>query len=154
MPKAHWSLSPIVNILLIPLWAIVGGLFVFLLDVPAKFALPAAGAVLGIIGGIMQHLAVAQASAAFGGAPSLLEVRRCLNSTPWGRRYIFFLYLSKAVLVALALLIIRGPLLRLFFGYVAGYFSLMFTREIITLRDTFRLHDIAANERPNGPTQA
>jgi hypothetical protein len=144
MPKLHWSLSPIANILFIPLWAVATAVFVWLLDVPGRFAVAITGGLLGISAGLFQHLALVQASDALGGAGSLLEIRRCLKSTPWGRRYIFLLYLSKAIILVPVLVIFEYSVWSVLFAYLSGYFSLMFTREIVTLRDTFRLHGIAA----------
>jgi hypothetical protein len=132
--------------LLIPVWALVAGLFVFLADAPASFALVLAGTVLGVAGGIIQHLGLVQASDALRAASSLLEVRRCFKSTRWGRRSIWFLYLSRLVLLALAFLIVRTALFNVLFSYLAGEYSLRFTRELVTLRDTFRLHRTVSNE--------
>jgi len=94
----------------------------------------------------MQHLSFAQATNNFSAASSFLDVRRAFKATTWGERYIRFLYFSKFALIALAFVIIRQPLLRVVLGYLAGYFSLMFVREIVTLRDAFFLHRLSRNQ--------
>ncbi len=103
------------------------------------------GTLLGAIGGIMQHLSFRDASASFTTTASLLEVRSALKATTWGRRYIRFLWSCKLLLLILAFLLIREPLFAVLFGYLAAYFSLMFVREIVTLRDTFFLHRLSTH---------
>ena len=88
----------------------------------------------------MQHLSFTQASASFAAASSLIDVRRVLKATCWGSRYIYWLYFSKIVLVALAFWLVRSPLLNVIVGYLTGYAALMFVRELVTLRDTFSLN--------------
>jgi hypothetical protein len=46
--------------------------------------------------------------------------------------------------MALAFLLIRQSLFDVFCGSIAGYFSLMCARELVTLRDTFHLHRLSA----------
>ena len=154
MPKPHSSLSPTTNILLIFAWAAVAAAFLFVVQPHAPIALAVVGAVLGAVGGIMQHLSITQASNGFSAAATLLEVRSALKATPWGSRYIRFLYFSKFVLIALAFVLIRQPLYGVIFGYLAGYFSLMFVREVITLRDTFFLHRLSTNAPSSEPNAA
>ncbi len=88
----------------------------------------------------MQHLSFTQATKGFSAATTLLDVRSAFKATAWGTRYIRFLYFSKFVLIALAFVIVRQPVLAVIFAYMAGYFSLMFVREVVTLRDAFALH--------------
>jgi hypothetical protein len=118
MSKPHASLSITTNLLLIPAWAAVAALFLFVVQPHAPLSIALAGAVLGILGGIMQHLSFVQASAGFTAATTLMEVRRAFTATTWGRRYIRFLYASKFILVALAFLLIRQPLLAIIFAYI------------------------------------
>lgn len=146
MSKPHTSLSVTTNLLLIPVWAAFAALFLFVVEPRAPLSIALAGVVLGVAGGIMQHLSFGQASAAFTAATTLIEVRKALTATTWGRRYIRFLYASNLLLITLAFLLIRQPLLAIIFGYIAGYFSLMFAREIVTLRDTFQLQRLSSNE--------
>ena len=67
------------------------------------FALAIAGAVLGALAGVMQHLSISQDPQRFFEASSMMGVRRALTSAPWGQRYIAWLYFSKVVLVLVAL---------------------------------------------------
>jgi hypothetical protein len=152
MSKPHASLSVTTNLLLIPAWAAVAAFFLFVAQPHAPLSIALAGIVLGILSAIMQHLSFAQATGGFTTATTLMEVRRAFTATTWGRRYIRFLYASNFILIALAFFLIRQPLLGVFFGYFAGYFSLMFAREVVTLRDTFQLHRLttnAPNSEPN-----
>ena len=71
-----------------------------------------------------------------------MGVRRALTNTPWGRKYIAWLYFSKFVLALVAFLLLKSPLYRVALGYLAAYFSLMLVRDAITLKDTFTLHSL------------
>jgi hypothetical protein len=145
MPKPHTSLSPRTNILLIFVWAAVAAAFFFVLEPRTPIMLGVIGAFLGAVGGAMQHLSLREASASFTSTSSLLEVRSALKATPWGSRYIRFLWSCKLLLLVLAFVLIREPLFAVLFGYLAAYVSLMFVREIVTLRDTFFLHRLSSN---------
>ena len=145
MAKPHASLSITTNLLLIPAWAAVAAFFVFVAQPQAPRSIAVVGLILGILCGIMQHLSLTQAAAHFTAATTLMDVRRAYTANPWGKRYIRFLYASKFILAAAAFLLIRQPLLGILLAYVAGYFSLMCAREIVTLRDTFLLHRLTTD---------
>ena len=72
-----------------------------------------------------------------------MGVRRALTATAWGHKYIAWLYFCKVVLLLIAFLLLRGPLLRVALGYLGAYFSLMLVRDAVTLRDTYVLHRLA-----------
>jgi hypothetical protein len=71
-----------------------------------------------------------------------MGVRRAFTGTPWGRKYIAWLYFCKVVLLLIAFMLIREPLYRVILGYLAAYFSLMLIRDAVTLRDTYVLHKL------------
>jgi hypothetical protein len=144
MAKTHASLSPITNILLIIVWGCGAAILFFVLVPPVPIALGLIGAVLGAICGVMQHLSFKAAANGFTAASSLLDVRRAFKSTAWGSRYIVGLYLSKGVLAVLAVTLIGHSVLGIALGYFAGYLSLMFVRELVTLRDTFYLQRLTS----------
>ncbi len=93
-----------------------------------------------MVAGVLQHLSIKQAPDGFTTASSLLGVRRAFTSTPWGQKYIAWLYFCKLALILIAFVLIRGPLYRIVLGYLVSCASLMFVREAVTLRDTFELH--------------
>jgi hypothetical protein len=105
-------------------------------------ALAIAGGLLGALAGLMQHLSIRHDPNRFVAASSLLGVRRPLTSTPWGRKYIAWLYFSKIGLILVAFLLIKRPLYQIVLGYLAAPFSLMLVRDIITIRDTFVLQSL------------
>ena len=146
MAKTHASLSPFANIVLTIVWGAVAGILFFAVEPHVPLAIALVGAVLGAISGIMQHLSFKEATNGFTAASSFLDVRRVFKSTSWGNRYIWWLYLSKAVLAVLAFLLILHPLLSIILGYLAGYMSLMFVRELVTLRDTFFLQRLTSQD--------
>jgi hypothetical protein len=138
--KAHATLSPRTNMLLLFVWA-MGVVLAFLLVQPRlPVALALAGGLLGAVAGTMQHLSISQDPSRFVAASSLMGVRRALTSTAWGRKYIAWLYFCKAVLLLIAFLLIREPLSRVLLGYLAAYCSLMLVRDAVTLKDTYVLH--------------
>jgi hypothetical protein len=73
-----------------------------------------------------------------------MGVRRAFTSTPWGRKYIAWLYFCKVVLLLIAFLMIREPIFRVVLGYLAAYCSLMLVRDAVTLRDTYLLHSLGS----------
>ena len=149
MSKTNSSLSPIVNGALIFVWATAAVLLVFIAEPRLSVVLPVIGIVLGAVGGIMQHLSITQSKASFVAASSLLEVRRVLAKSIWGRRYIYWLYFSKVALIAAAFAVVRQPLIQVGLGYLAAYASLMFMRELVTLSDTVALRRFTASDESN-----
>jgi hypothetical protein len=71
-----------------------------------------------------------------------MEIRRAMKATSWGSKYIVLLYVSKAILIALAIALSPRPVINIGYAYVTGYFSLMCVREIVTLKLTFELQQI------------
>jgi hypothetical protein len=149
MPKAHASLSPKTNILLIYIWAsaVVCLLLFVKPQIPVMLAI--SGGVLGGLCGLMQHLSVKQAQNSFLNASSLMEVRRAFTSTEWGRRYIYWLYCCQFILIALAFFLIRSPFAQVFLGYLLAYTSLMFVREVSTFKDTIALYRLISSNINN-----
>jgi len=84
----------------------------------------------------MQTLSFREAKSSFLDATSLLDVRVKLKETTWGKRYLTFLWAANAFLVVLALSYSPSP----YWAVLVGYFSLMFSREIVTLKSTFELN--------------
>jgi hypothetical protein len=140
--KAHASLSPKINLLLICVWAIFVVFAFGIIQPRLPFSLAIAGGFLGVLAGVMQHLSISHDPNEFVAASSLMGVRRALTSTPWGRKYIAWLYFSKAALILIAFLLIKGPLYQVVLGYLVAYVSLMLVRDTITLRDTFALQSL------------
>jgi len=125
-------------------WGAIAAYLVFGFEPHVPLVVAVVGGLLGVAGGIMQHLSIKEATNGFTSALSMLDVRQAFKSTLWGSRYISLLYFSKFALAVLAFLVIRHPLLEIVLGYLAGYMSLMFLREIVTLRDTFYLQGLAS----------
>jgi hypothetical protein len=153
MSKTHASLRPVNNILFMILEAVAAALFLFVLEPRVPITLAVFGGGLGAVAGLMQHMSFAQARDRFAVASSLLDVRRALKETSWGSRYILWLYSCKAALIVSAAVIIRRPLLQIIFGYLTAYASLMFVREVVTLKDTLALSrlDFTPNASPDAP---
>ncbi len=130
------------NLLLICIWAIVVVSGFWIIQPRLPFSLAIAGGLLGALAGVMQHLSISHDPNEFVAASFLMGVRRALTSTPWGRKYIAWLYFSKVALILVAFLLIKGPLYQVVLGYLAAYFSLMLVRDLITLKDTFALQSL------------
>ena len=128
------------NLLLIVVWTLVV-VSVFLIVQPRlPLTMALAGGVFGAIAGMLQHLSIRQSPDGFIAASSLMGVRRAFTNTPWGRKYIGWLYFCKLSLIVIAFVMIKAPFSRVILGYLAAYFSLMLVRDLVTLRDTFALH--------------
>ena len=151
MAKPHSSLSPRTNVLLIICWALVASVLLFAVPDSARIVLAAAGMIAGAIGGALQHRSFREAAPSFVAASSLMDIRRAMTATKPGRLYIKFLYLSKAVLIVLALTTCGPISINTVFGYLAAYFVHMFVRECVTLRDTFVLAKLSASEPVSEP---
>ena len=93
-----------------------------------------AAGVLGLICGVMQQAAVLEKPQGFSHAHSMIEVQRQFAKTYWGKRYRYFLWASYGAIILVSFFWLRN-----LGAMVAGYFTLMFTREIVTLRATFFL---------------
>lgn len=154
MKALHASLAPKTNVILVIAEGVAVALLFIFYTPRIPLSIAAAGAALGAIAGVMQHLSFSQASNGFLDAASLMDVRRALKGTLWGSRFIFWIYFSKVILVVLAIVVIRSSLFNVLFGYVAGYISFMFIRELITLRDIFALNRLISNGPKYDPKKA
>ena len=146
MPKLHSTLKPSTNIVMILLW----GIFAVLTAVISRpYSYPAVfvGLVFGVFCGIMQSLAFSESKSDFLHASTMIDVRRKLKNTKWGKRYIPFLYLGNIIIVAVVVTQRKGNLI---FENMAGYFSLMFVRELITLKPTFELAELSKKRPEQG----
>jgi len=123
MSKTHASLSPGMNAILTVVWAVFVVSAFLLVQPRLPLTLSLAGGVLGAAAGVMQHLSIKQDPNRFVAASSLMGVRRALTSTPWGRKYIAWLYFCKVVLILVAFALIREPLYRVLLGYLVAYAS-------------------------------
>jgi hypothetical protein len=148
-PKSHASLSPWTNLLLIVVWTIVVAYLLVHLRLPLTMAF--SGGVLGAVAGVMQHQSISRSPEEFRTASSLMGVRRAFTSTPGGRKYIGWLYFGKLTLLVIAFLTIHAPFVRVIQGYLAGYFSLMLIRDVVTLRDTFALNRLGSVDSDASP---
>jgi len=140
-------LSPAKHIFLTIVWAVFAAIFFFVFEPPVPFTIALVGTVLGTIGGVMMHLSFNQAADRFAAASSVLDVRRTFKSTSWGCRYILWQTFSNIILVVIAFLYIRQPLLSVLWGYIAGLMPLGFMRELVTLRDSFSRKRLSSDRR-------
>ena len=146
MPKLHSTLKPSTNIVMILLW----GIFAVLTAVISRpYSYPAVfvGLVFGVFCGIMQSLAFSEPKSGFLNASTMIDVRKKLKNTKWGKRYIPFLYIGNIIIVVVVVTQQKGNLI---FEIMAGYFSLMFVRELITLKPTFQLAKLSKKESEQG----
>jgi hypothetical protein len=134
MTKPHASLRPTTNIVAILAWAIAAVVTSSLVT-PRPILVMAFGVLLGVLGGYMQVLSFNEGRESFLSAITAMDVRRKMKETKWGKRYIYFLWSSGALLMIASFLISENPALVL----PTAYFSMMFAREIVTLKPTFEL---------------
>lgn len=130
---AHATLRPGVNIALILVWGSLA-FFMTIMSNPRPLAIVPLGAALGLILGFMQSKGLREAGDSICEARTAMEVRSHLKKASWGRKYIYGLWLSGLVVVAISVSTSAAPL-----SLIAGYFAFMFVRELVTLRVTFQL---------------
>ena len=135
----HASLSPKPNVILLAAWA-AGAVAVSLFAPTVPSVLLALGAVLGIVLGMLQRLALRESRAALIASQSAMDVRRALAATGSGRAYLYALWGSILLVLATAYALPTGGT---HFGAIAGYCALAAVRELITLRETFVLQALA-----------
>ena len=133
MTKPHISLRPSTNIILIIVWAALAIISISKFN-PWPFPIIVAGTIFGVLGGIMQLLSMNEGRVKFLNALTLLDIRALLKSSKWGKRYIYFLW-STSIGIFVLSLSTKQPLWALF----AGYFSMSFFRDLITLKSTYEL---------------
>ncbi|MDB6140343.1 MAG: hypothetical protein JWO94_3415 [Verrucomicrobiaceae bacterium] len=93
------------NMVLILVWAGVAAILMSFLGRHAAVVIGSTGVALGAVIGIMQHLSFGQATKSFKEAATLMDVRRALMASTWGKRSIQLLYVSKGVLIVLSLVL-------------------------------------------------
>lgn len=103
---------------------------------PYSFCIVGIAAVFGAIGGYMQCHAIAMAKDKFIHAASMMEIRKIIMGTRWGKYYIYFLWFWFFILLALSVIVggRKAPML-----CFSGYFAQMFVREVVTLKTTIKL---------------
>jgi len=138
----HATLTPKTNIKLIVLWAVIAVL-VAIFGSPTPWLFLLLGIVLGAGAGFMQLLALRESSRPLKAAQTAMEVRRALSSSRWGKRYLFTLWFTMALLAALGVYFLRS---RWFIGQFAGYSAFAFVRELLTLRGTFELERLSTEQ--------
>ncbi len=143
MGNIHTTLKPSTNIALIFIWGIFGGFFIYI-TVPLSFYIAGIGFCFGIVCGAMQYAAFIESKEKFLETETMLDVKRKLTQTKWGKRYIPVLWCSSFIIILSAFFIDRDNFL---YEFAAGYLSLMFIREIITLKSTYELEKMS--ERTN-----
>lgn len=140
MNKPHATLRPGTNIALIALWALLVAIFSTLSDSPPLMPV-AIGVLLGVIAGYVQNMSFREVREGLLDTSTLMEVRRKLKQTQWGRRYFVILWGSGIVLIVVSFVTSSNPI----FAFPAAYFGLMLAREVVTLRATLELSHLQAN---------
>ena len=139
MTEIHSTLKTSTNIVMIFIWGCLAGIFAYL-SAPYSLLLVVIGTILGAIGGTMQYCAFEESKENFLDASSMLEVRKKLKETKWGKRYIPFLWSGNLLLVTVVIVMHKGNMA---LEIMAGYFTFMFIREIITLKPTIELGELS-----------
>ncbi len=135
----HSSLKPKTNIVLLVVWAALAAVTGAALT-PASIVILGVGAFLGCVAGLVQYRALKMAGPTLVDANSLIQVRKALASSLWGKGYLYLFWGSVAVLLALGLWKFEKEILLVF---LAGYSAMAFTRELVTLPAVFSLRSLA-----------
>ena len=137
MKKLHLTFKPMFNVMLIMAWGIATLVGYFAVN-SHPFLFIFVGAVLGLVGGFMQIQNFKEGVEFFLNAESLLEVRSQLKSTKWGKRYLYWLWGGNILLVVFVIKISADPIV----SFLVSYFSMMFFREVVTLKSVFELRKL------------
>ena len=138
MSNIHTTLKVSTNIIFIFLWGTIG-LIILLYEYPHSIFVFIIAAILGVLGGIMQNLSFNESKSSFLETRTMLEVRRKLKATKWGSRYLKFLWISNLFLLIFVLRYGYRPVLDI----SMCYFTMMFTREVVTLKSSVELRRLA-----------
>jgi len=137
MKKLHLTLKPMFNVMLMMVWGI-GTMVGYFAVSPHPLLFIFVGAVLGLIGGLMQIQSFKEGIELFLNAETLLDVRSQLKSTKWGKRYLYWLWGGSILLAVFVVKLSPDPIV----AFLAGYFSMMFLREVVTLKSAFELRKL------------
>jgi hypothetical protein len=132
----HQTLSPKNNLRLLAVWAIACGVTAIFFMRPMLWLFFTTGAALGCIAGLLQWRALHQSGPQLIAAESAMDVRRALQTTPWGKAYLPMFWIGNIGIVVLSLFVYREAMIG---GWIAGYSSFALVREIITLPGTYEL---------------
>lgn len=132
----HASLTPKANVRLIALWATIALLVAVFLAQAQLWLLFVIGSLLGIVAGLMQLRAINESSEELVAADSAMAVRRALKRSGWGKAYLVCFWLSSIGIVVVAIVVLKSEM---FSGWLAGYSSYAFARELVALPGTFAL---------------
>lgn len=130
-------MKPMFNLALVMIWGIAAMVGFFAVS-PHPLLFILVGAMLGLVGGIMQAQSFKEGKENFLNAETMLEVRSQLKATKWGKRYLYWLWGGNILLLVFVIIFSADPII----AFLVGYFSMMFFREIITLKSTFELNKL------------
>ena len=105
---------------------------------PVPIAFPILGAILGSVGGFLQHIRLKRDYNRFGAASSLLEIRRRLAATRTGKLYFYYFWCYIFGMVLLTFAINKSPITAVA-AFIVAYLLFAAVRELITLRDVFAM---------------
>jgi hypothetical protein len=137
MKKTSKTLTPMTNIVLIVLYGIIS-LFLFITIKPYPYILVSIAVILGFIAGVMQILSFDEDRESFVNISSMTEVRNKMKATKWGKRYLYFFWLTNIFFMTLIFLHKdTNP----FLTFLTVYIVFALIREITTLKTTFKLQN-------------
>lgn len=127
----HPSLSVRSNLVLAAVET-TGAALIFLIGSPHPIPNLILGLALGPVAGWMQRQAIETAPDYFLSAETMLEVRRGLTSTRWGRWYLVWFWMRAALNLGLALALYREPV-QILSAFICGYLAFSAARELTAL---------------------
>lgn len=147
----HWTLNPTKGVGLALLSAATAGVFAWLAR-PFPTAQLIIGPAAGLAIGVLQRRSLRDSPAPFRSARTAIEVRKAFSATNAGKNAIRLQYVAAAALAAVSVGYAlaqtteapRNPMI----GFAAGYFVLMFVRDLTALPAVRDLHAESDSERP------
>jgi hypothetical protein len=119
-------------------WVVVaGGIIAFASPVPWLFV--STGFITGACLGFLQLKALRASAATFAASRTVMEVRRTLVSTRWGRLYVRLFWVTSVAAIGSAIYLQGQNAPVAFFG---AYAPFALARELMTLRGTYELQRV------------
>jgi len=134
MANLHPTLRPKFNLLLVCVELIIAAILLMTIK-PAPISFACLGILAGIFGGIFQWSSFNESGDLFLNAGTMIEVRKALNNTKWGKVYLCYFWIFNIGMFLLATYLKSNA----FLNFFTAYFSFAFARDIVTLYPVFQL---------------
>lgn len=136
--RPHPTFNPALNVGMILVSIAFAAALMALCKPPVPVVFPILGAILGGVGGFLQHLCLKRDYNRFGAASSMREIRRRLTETRAGKASISYFWAVTLGFVLLTFAVNQSPITAAA-AFAVAYLAFAAAREIVTLRDALAM---------------